>query len=98
MTEKIDHRHENSGRSPFTEAKAGSRQKLIIARLNAGMSQEQVAAIIGCSQEQYSLIESNKRDGKRYWDAICTLFNESPDILLEVDDSEPDWSQWLVRR
>lgn len=95
---KIDHRHENSGRFPFTEAKAGSRQKLITERLNRGLSQTEVAALIGCSQEQYSLIESNKRDGRRYWNALSNLFGIDSDILMEVDNSEPDWTKFIFRR
>ena len=95
---KIDHRHDNSGRFPFTEAKAGSRQKLISERLNRGLSQTEVADLIGCSQEQYSLIESNKRNGRRYWSALSDVFGISPDILMEVNDSEPDWTELLRRK
>ena len=94
---KIDHRHENSGRFPFTEAKAGSRQNLIKARLSAGMSQDQVAEQIGCSQEQYSLIESNRRNGKRYWSKLSALFGMPTDELMAIDHSEPDWSEFLRR-
>lgn len=94
---KIDHRHENSGRFPFTEAKAGSRQNLIKARLSAGMSQDQVAEQIGCSQEQYSLIESNRRNGKRYWSKLEILFGVPTDVLMAIDHSEPDWSEYLRR-
>ena len=95
---KTDKRHDNSGRFPFTEAKAGSRQTLIKARLDAGMSQNYVAAHIGCSQEQYSLIESNKRDGKRYWAKLSRLFGMSTDKLMAVDNTEPDWSKYIYRR
>ena len=96
--EKIDHRHENSGRFPFTEAKSGCRSSLIKARLDAGLSQSQVAEQIGCSQEQYSLIESNKRNGRRYWNALCLLFNKSEQDLLCSDDSEPDWTDYIFKR
>lgn len=94
MTKKQDMRHENSGRYPFTEAKAGCRVNLIKARLDAGMSQDQVAAQIGCSQELYSLIESNKRNGRKYWRALETLFSTPIDKLLETCTDEPDWSMY----
>ena len=89
---KIDHRHENSGRFPFTEAKAGSRQTLILKRLTNGWSQEYVADKIGCSQELYSLMEHGKRDGKRYWSSLSILFGIPSEELMKTDNSEPDWS------
>lgn len=98
MTKKPDLRHENSGRYPFTEAGAGCRQNLIKARLEAGMSQDEVAAQIGCCQEQYSLIESNKRDGKRYWSALETLFSIPAEELMETCNDEPDWKSYFMKK
>ena len=64
---KIDRRHSNSGRFPFTEAKPGCREKLIRARLDSGRSQEEMAKLLGCTQEQYSRMENGNRAGKKYW-------------------------------
>lgn len=80
----MDRRHENSGRKPYTEAKMGSRYNLIKARLEAGMSQKQVAEQIGCDQSQYSLIESNKRCGRQYWKKLSILFSIDADELMQV--------------
>lgn len=89
---KIDHRHENSGRFPFTEGGLGCRDKLISARLKLGKSQEEIAKLIGCSQEQYSLMESNKRDGKRYWEALAFIFNITDmDDFMSPCTEEPEW-------
>ena len=94
---KIDHRHENSGRFPFTEAKAGSRQNLIKCRLERNMSQTEVAEYIGCDQSSYSLIESNRRTGNKFKHALSVLFAKPADWLMEVDNTEPDWDPYLKR-
>lgn len=80
---KIDHRHENSGRFPFTEGGPGCRKNLIAARLERGQSQDELAKLVGCSQEQYSLMESNKRDGRRYWSTLAYIFGIAPDDMEE---------------
>lgn len=98
MPEKVDRRHDNSGRYPYTEAKAGSRQRLIQARLEAGMSQEDVANQIGCNQSMYSLIENGYRSGRNYRAKLSMLFSMPETELMEVIYGEPDWSNMIYRR
>lgn len=90
----MDRRHECSGRYPFTEGTQGCRDKLIKARLKRSWSQSEVAKLIGCSQEQYSRIEGNSRDGKRYWPAISDIFEIPPEEFeefMEPCKTEPEW-------
>ena len=95
---KIDHRHENSGRFPFTEAKEGCRPNLIKARLNKNWTQNYVSEMIGCSQEEYSLIESGKRAGRKYWPALCQLFSMTEDELMATEHKAPDWKPYIFKR
>lgn len=51
------------------------RERLREARINRGMTQQQVADEIGVSLRYYQLIEQGKRDGSfEVWDALEDLF------------------------
>lgn len=74
------------------------RERLREARINRGMTQQQVADEIGVSLRYYQLIEQGKRDGSfEVWDALEDLFEvhqrklrivtiHLSDLLLKVVD------------
>lgn len=97
---KIDRRHENSGRFPFTEGGPGCRKHLIAARLEMDKSQDEIAKMLGCSQEQYSLMESNKRDGRRYWAALAFIFgiqHSDMETFMSPCEEDPEFG-WTKRK
>ena len=66
------------------------RQKLKEARLNAGMTQQQVADEIGISVVYYQKLESGERVGAvEIWDALEDLFSVHQRRLREREDIHP---------
>lgn len=52
------------------------RKNLKLFRVKMGMTQEQIAAKIGCIRATYSAIESGKRDGRKtFWRDLQEAFN-----------------------
>ncbi len=61
------------------------RNNLKQARLNAGMTQQQVAEYLGIIEQAYQKIEYGKRIGKiETWDKLEDLFGIHQRILREI--------------
>lgn len=65
------------------------RANLKKARKDAGLTQKQVAKILGTSERQYQHLELGTRLGRiEYWDKLEDLFNVHQRVLHENHDKE----------
>lgn len=66
------------------------REALKKARKAAGLTQKQLAERVGCSRENYAMLETGKSDGSiKVWKAIREALNITPeDILYIITEGE----------
>ena len=85
---------------PYSRTGSGKRANLIRARLSEGMSQEQVAAQIGCSRELYSQIENGRRDGRTIGlaEKLEMLFDIPKEYLMLTSNEVETFDQFVMKR
>ena len=67
------------------------RQKLKEARLNAGMTQQQVADKLRITLRYYKMIEAGRVIGNVYlWDMLEDMFSIHQRVLREIDPDTAD--------